>query len=273
MKILHHHIPKTGGTTLNTLLFRAYGDAFAGAKDIFPYVGELKRRGLLPDFPSIFEKYSAVAEHKYLLHVTPSPWKKVLILRDPLERVLSLYYDWMSLTPEDIDSTRLSGPDNPVNNSAVIKDKVRVQQMPLQEFIQSPLSKAAQYHYINGICRSLTDVPVNCSSVSADLRQWRQKLDINNPQELFEAAKEALKAFDYIAFQDNLDNHIKNIFSLLGLPVPAVPRLNNKEGKLQQIKKLGREVPEINKEIVESHQEADVWLYNYAKELYDSSRL
>jgi hypothetical protein len=162
------------------------------------------------------------------------------------------------LTPQHINQA----PETSLNS-----DKIRLQSISLNEFIQSPLSIQAQYHYVNGLCRSLTDVPVNCPSVSDDLRSWRKDIDIHVPQKLFEAARDQLKLFDYIAFQDDLEGSIDGIFSLLNISCPEVPRLNNKEGKLAQIKRLGREVPPIDIDVIKSFQEADYLLYEYAKKL------
>jgi len=253
-KVLHHHIPKTGGTTLNFLLRESYGEGYGGAKDISPHIGGLKKRGMEPDFPFIFKKFEAIGAHRYLLHVVPKSWVKILILRNPLDRVLSLYYDWLSLTAKDIDSTLRSGPSNLSQNKSLMKDKFSIREMALHEFIQSPLSLSASGNYINGMCKSLINVS--------------PKRYNEDPHELFVAAKKSLKMFDYIALQDNLDGHVKNIFSLLELPTPAVLRLNNREGKLEQIKRLGREAPPIDEDIVKSFQEADYLLYNYAQKNY-----
>jgi hypothetical protein len=102
MRTVFLHIAKTAGTTLHRLLCANFEPA-----EICPERLSLKH--LRPDDLSRFHLFSGHYQWDDVCAV-PDPKRVVTVLREPRERILSLYYFWRSHTWEHIDRHDLIGP-------------------------------------------------------------------------------------------------------------------------------------------------------------------
>ncbi len=100
--MLFLHIPKTAGTSVRIAL----ESAFPGEQHLYLYPPADLRGAVHPDdFASLPERERArfrlvMGHFRFGLHESvPGPSRYVTLLRDPLDRVVSLYYHYKTLTP------------------------------------------------------------------------------------------------------------------------------------------------------------------------------
>jgi hypothetical protein len=86
-RILHLHIEKTGGTALRFGLERALGP---GAR-IFHRLHEAKLEGIEPD------QWDLITGHFGYARLAPLGGRVVVLLRDPVDRMMSAYYYWREM--------------------------------------------------------------------------------------------------------------------------------------------------------------------------------
>lgn len=97
------HIPKTGGTSLHEVLKGLFR-----ADEIHP-----ERLNRFSEYdPSTYENYRLFSAHMdaRTLPSIPDPKYTLTVLREPKERILSLYYFWKSHTWDTIEKNNLHGP-------------------------------------------------------------------------------------------------------------------------------------------------------------------
>jgi hypothetical protein len=95
-RILHIHIEKTGGTALRMALQRAMGP---GAKR-FPQHHENQLAGIVPD------DWDLVSGHFGYGRLAPLGGRLVVLLRDPVDRFMSVYYYWREIHARGTNITR-----------------------------------------------------------------------------------------------------------------------------------------------------------------------
>lgn len=264
-KILHHHIHKTGGTTLNTMLQQSYGDTAVTPDVNKKYIGRMSDPSL-GGKTGLYRDYMCVHGHSNHIGTIPDDWLKVVILRDPVDRVASLYYDWCSLTLDDIINTggekiyKIKAWSTPLHE--LMQMRIEVEDIPegLYNAAElktvhrtSPVIRIRSFTY-NGMCKSLIRHIKGPNAVDT--------LSVN---ELYEMAVSVLDTFDYVGFTEEMDNSVQRIYSLIGLPVPEMLNLNQRDDKIRRIKELGRDVFDVDRSVVEKHNMADLMLYNEYK--------
>lgn len=202
-KIVFLHIPKTAGTSVHEMLKQHFDE-----KQICPE----RFRGLAKYSIDELKKFDLFSGHFIMPHVDKIPGEKFVftILREPAERILSLYYFWRRHEPEVAVNNRLAGP-------------LAANAMLLPEFLRAEhdISRGAIF---NEMARVLAGhIGVTDQGRYFDLSR-NDRPEISE----FDVVRRALSALlriDYVGFVDTIDRDMRNIFELAGLPRPTeVPR-------------------------------------------------
>jgi len=106
------HLPRTGGTTINRMLKYTFGDrAFFHADLVAEYGGEAGLATVLANDNGIYSRAMLVTGHYGVAHplveYAPRPVGIAAVLRQPLERIVSLY-DYIRGTPDHPEHAALS---------------------------------------------------------------------------------------------------------------------------------------------------------------------
>ncbi len=106
------HIPRTGGTTINLMLKYAFGNrAFFHAELVVKYGGEIGLSAALAKNNDVCHRALLVTGHYSVAHPlvarAPRPVGIAAVLRQPLERIVSLY-DYIRGTPDHPEHAALS---------------------------------------------------------------------------------------------------------------------------------------------------------------------
>lgn len=175
-KILFDHLPKCGGSTLNTYLESHYPK-----RKIYTVDGRYPSESV-----KIFKEFNEKKRHEFslikghlsneLIHYTDPSCIKITVLRDPVDRIISHYF-YVKRTPVHYLYSK-------VNNSA----------MSLEDYVSSNLSDELQNYYVS-----------HFSGLSSDEIQ-------NNPEKSIETAIDNLKNnYDIVGFLDDFNLFINNL--------------------------------------------------------------
>ncbi len=106
------HLPRTGGTTINRMLKYTFGDrAIFHADLLAEYGGEAGLTNALATTPRLYDPMMILAGHYGVAHPlvrhAPRPLGMAAVMRDPLERIVSLY-DYIRGRPDHPEHGALS---------------------------------------------------------------------------------------------------------------------------------------------------------------------
>jgi hypothetical protein len=198
MRTVFLHVPKTAGTSLHRLLC-----AHVEPAEICP-----ERFGLQSLRPEELARFRLFSGHFQWddVAIVPEPRRVVTMLRDPRERLLSLYYFWRSHSWEHIERYDLNGP-----RAARMRS--------LLEFLRSPES-SLQEAIDNRFTRSLV------GQTSFELL----RAGTMSEQEAQEIAARRLEQMTAVGFFDDFGQSARLIHERLDLPTPkTIPHDMNKE--------------------------------------------
>jgi hypothetical protein len=201
-RVVFLHVPKCGGTTLHNLLLNWYG-----AENAHPE----RHNGLYGHPASSMAGYVLFSGHYdfFSTQLIPAKNKKtILLLRDPIERLISQYNYMRSHSIEFI-----------VENNGLFV--YHIHKFTINQYFFDPEVGADQI-YDNVMARQLSSCPmVDYSIPYGGLMQ-------NDLEALTEQALKNIETFDYVGVQENLDKAIKDIAVLLNKPIPEqIERLNS----------------------------------------------
>lgn len=193
-KIIFLHIPKTGGTSTHSFLVNQFQES-----EVFPD----RFNTLRNHSKEHLSKYKYFSGHYDMDGIERIPGNKFIFtfLRDPVERVLSLYYFWRSITHTHIEKFNLGGPR--VAKRLNLLDFLRYKKDGIPANID------------NYMARLLLGGGINCNSSVSAQRVY------------FDECVESLNRFDFIGFLDSYDDDYKSLLSMLGFEATEhVPYLN-----------------------------------------------
>jgi hypothetical protein len=137
-RILHVHIEKTGGTALRMALQRALGP---GARR-FPQHHESKLAGIVPD------DWDLLSGHFGYGRLAPLGGRVVVLLRDPVDRFMSVYYYWREVHARGTNTTRQTAlaTQYGLDDFIAVKDEVSL----LEQFFNRMTWQLADTFSLNG---------------------------------------------------------------------------------------------------------------------------
>jgi hypothetical protein len=222
-RLLHVHIPKCGGTSMNAWLDTLAGDARSWNPRHFRSLREARlydtsaapeRLRQPPDAleeaglgRAVFHMSDIVYSHIPLLAFAPAGTLRMTILRSPVERVVSQVADWRRLRPEDVVR------EDPATGAAVL-DSGR---LALRPWLERHGRASPRVHVDNTMTRLL-----------AASRIGAPALDTADEAILLAAALESLEHdFELVGLTELHDLARNAIAEKLGVPpVGAMTKLN-----------------------------------------------
>ena len=226
-RIVHIHVPKTAGTSLRNALQAALTDK----SRLFPHYDEKQ-------FANVdLSQYDVYSGHIGFDTAIKLDGALVSVLRDPVDRFLSVYYFWRQLAKSNVE--------NSVNTRLASKYE-------LSDFV------------------TLTDVPslieefqnrVTWQIASGFSLAHRVKMREHGMSDLaiFEKAKNNVPTFSVLGIQEDLVDLEKKISATLGLTI-KIPRTNVTDGRMPRDK-----IPYSVLRKIEEWVFLDIYLYNYVK--------
>lgn len=218
-KLVFLHLPKTGGTTLHSQIARQFAP-----ERIFPgrWPG---LKSALAEFGSDYDLFSGHFSATEI-NLIPGPTYRVTVLRDPRQRLLSLYYFFQRQ------------PAHVVAAAAGMSDCLQAAQThDLLEFLRHDAAAAATD---NTMAKTLAgDVSAAPFTV----------VDVRQPVRLTEAdvvdrAIANLEHFNVIGFTEHLDDAFRDVARDWGFPpVKALPQVNARTKDCPNLLKPTREQP------------------------------
>lgn len=245
VKTVFLHLPKTGGTTMHHLLKKHYPEQsicperFNGLRNYA--AGELANYRM---FSGHFDLPSA--------NLIPGNKKIITMLREPVSRLISLYYFQRAHRMEEIERHNL--------HIARLANKYSI-----SEFFQDPEVRAMP-GINNSMTRILTQTIEGCKSDA--------KVNHDDDYLQLEKALEALESLTAFGIMERYEESIKLIFPKLNLPVPEeVPKkqvldvIANEEKGLRKIEK--EPVTEEVIKLIMENVTSDIWLYKKAVGIFE----
>jgi hypothetical protein len=214
------HIQKTAGTSITEAVWPYYGGAIVSHGDWTNHSAESLRQFRFVSGHYGFATVQELIATRY----------SFVLLRDPIERVLSFYYYCRTQDPDEFSINALA------------------RQLDLAEFLRAGLE------------------PGEIGMHIADQQAWQVAWGWTRPQlrpkstfeddELVALAKENLRKFSFVGLAETFDLDYKRILSDLGVPLPSTtPRANvtasrpHKDGISAEALKLVREVTKLDQAV------------------------
>jgi hypothetical protein len=230
------HIPKTAGTTLNRLLEKYYESKYSwkinspyphNFQDELNKISQVQKEEI-----NLFKGHMAFGLHELL----PQPSSYITMLRDPVERVISLYY------------FILRTPDHYLYNL------VREHQMSLKECISSRISSELE----NGQTRLL----------SGQLELAKKQIasfEKSSPEWLETAKNNLSKPFTTFGITEKFDESLMLFRQKTGWKFPFYIKHN-----VNTNRPLKEDISPDVIRLIEKYNELDIELYNYANNYFNN---
>lgn len=244
-RLIFLHIPKTAGTSLHDVL-----TGYFQKKEICPE----RRRDLSHKPTEYFEPYRFFSGHFTAESITKVPGRKFAftVLRDPYERIMSLYYFWRRHRDSVIQANNLAGPR-------------LARQVGLKEFLSIDMPIPRNY-IRNEMARVLAgDVFTEKNDTYYELKDGK-RIPIEK-SEIITRATATLNQMDFVFFVETLDRDFPILCKMLGMdPVPEFPRKNTRDEVRPDLETVQEEVlDDEHLDLLKQNTELDRIIYSLAQ--------
>lgn len=226
-RILFHHIPKCGGSTIQSYLRKHYPQKVIFLTDGFTPMQSVKYFKFLPEAGR--HSYYLIAGHRTheLLNYVHPETIKLVCFRDPVDRIISHYFYVKQ------------------NKNHYLHDRVVKSEIKLKDYASLSLS---------GELRNLYTTYFSGFSI--------QEAELKPELSVYLAAKTILEQYNIIGFQDNLPELVKKIRNLAHLNQPFINQFINKSASRPRLK----EIDENAKKEIAKVNFMDIQLYKLLKD-------
>lgn len=245
-RLIFLHIPKTAGTSLHDVFTRYFRK-----QEICPE----RRRDLSHKPVEYFEPYRFFSGHFTAESIAKVPGKKFAftILRNPQERIMSLYYFWRRHSDKVIQAHNLAGP------------RLARDVKGMKEFLS--LDAPIPRNYIrNEMTRVLAgDVFTEKNDTYYELKDGKRL-----PIEKFEIIRRAvatLEQMDFVFFVETLDHDFPVLCRMLGIDtVPEFPRKNTRDEMRPDLETVQEELlDDEHIRLLDNNTDLDRIIYDLAR--------
>lgn len=235
-KIFFNHIPKTAGTTFYEYISRFYKES-----EIYPKSSLGGYESISKFDEVILEDIKFIANHKNFREYLDDSWSVITFVRNPKDRLISLYNHWKNWTDEEIQNAPTG--EEVKNLKKLFKEKSLTQVLKLND----PLIR---FHFVNGLAKNL--IPLNKHHL------------INNDKKLLKEAKKQLDNMFFIGVTERFKES-QFLFEYL-LRLPHEKDLENLNTRKYDFSFTKEEEDEINKIL-----EIDNQIYKYAVKKFEEN--
>ncbi len=223
-KLVFHHIPKTAGTTLHAEL----AQLFPQHKICPERYDNLHKMNY--DELNSYDFFSGHFDF-YQIGLIPGPKRVITFLREPKERIISLYYFWKSFTKEWIEANNLYGP-------------LLAKSLSLLDFLKSD-DITVLSNVDNSLVRSFIG-----RSRPDDYKLFRGYDNIYFANTAFEN----LKRYTFVGFVEHFKEDLAELRAILGVNISTKARHLNNAAELN----ASNIREDITREVITSEIEAEL---------------
>ncbi|HEX8010945.1 MAG TPA: sulfotransferase family 2 domain-containing protein [Casimicrobiaceae bacterium] len=209
------HIQKTAGTSITETVWGYYADSIASHGDFVNRTPESMRQYRFVSGHFGFEFARELIESRY----------SFTFLRDPIERVLSLYYFCRTRDPKEF---------------AIYET---AHQLELPEFLRAARSPGLVHSHICN--QQVWQIAWGWGEGTAQKRTRESFAD----DEMLALARVNLRKFSFVGFAETLEEDYRKVLKDLGIPAPAEAPRSNATGPRPHTESLSGEALELAREI------------------------
>lgn len=188
-RLIFIHVPKSGGTTMDRVI-----------RSHFPQdeVCPERHDGIKLWIPEVLNQYKLFSMHDSYSNVTkiPGPWQVMTLLREPIDRLLSQYVFWCSLSQDHVERHNLSD----------VRD---TKLSDLKTLLNSPVPELL-LPFDNLTTRFLSDKILNHQH-----QPWR------DDQEMLDAALSNLETIDFCGISEYMSESIDMVCRMIDRAPPT----------------------------------------------------
>ena len=245
-KLAFLHIPKCAGTSIHEVLVKYFNESEICPERLRDL--DCKPRGLFVQYRFFSGHFTAASLDK----ISDNKFS-FTVLRNPNDRIVSLYYFWRRHSDEIIETEDLVG------------GRVARSVSGLKEFLSLD-APVPRNHIRNEMTRALAG--------NIYTEKYDRYYEINNgkrvPIEKFEIVRRAvqtLNSFDFILLVDNIEQDFKKLCEILGIEqAPDLPRTNTRDEVRQNLEPVEEEeLDEEHMRLLNSHTDLDRIIYSIAR--------